>query len=123
MSPFVHVVDDLGALCGAKPQRAWVPNAKWPVTCPRCLYRMTRPRYVYCGAPAPAEVREMHIRLVGLEGVTKKSGPFELRALCGTAAGWDIELVEASPLPGTKGLCVTCVRELRRARTGLNVAA
>lgn len=124
LSPFVHAVDDAGAVCGARPRRrGWVPNTTLPITCARCLLRLSLPRYVYCGSPSSLDRRTTHIRLVGTEGITKTGGPGELKALCGRATGWDLELVAQTPRPGTAGICPGCVKELRRRRTGLPVSA
>lgn len=122
LSPFVHVIDDLGSLCGAAPRDGrWIPNTKLPVSCPTCLVKFTAPRYVFCGVPSTDERKVTHIRLVGPEGVTK-AGLLSAQTLCHQPAGWDVlDLVGRTPAAGTDGMCTGCIRELRRRRTGLDV--
>lgn len=124
LSPFVHVIDDLGSLCGLTALNGrWIPNSTLPVTCPTCLVRFTAPRYVFCGVPTTEERSTRHIRLVGPEGVTK-AGVLSAQTLCHLAAGWDYaSLVGRTPAPNAEGLCGACVKELRRRRTGLLVDA
>lgn len=123
LSPFVHVIDDLGSLCGLAPLNGrWVPNTRLPVTCPTCLVKFAMARYVFCGVPESDQRRVTHIRSVGPEGVTK-AGLLSAETLCHRPAGWDLELVGDTPLPHADGMCSVCVRELRRRRTGLTVDA
>lgn len=124
--PVVHAVDDTGALCGARPRNGrWVPNTKLPVTCPKCMVRMTLPRYTLCLVPSSLTSKRRplrHIRRVGAEGVMKSSGPVRLETLCGANASHDLELLERTPTPGDESNCPRCVRAMRQERTGLSVA-
>lgn len=124
-SPFVHAVDDFGAVCGATPRGVWVPNASLPLTCPKCYLKLSVPRYVFCGSPDVSAGIRTHVRLVGVEGARRSTGAGSFLTLCGKPAGWDMSPVEKTPAPPGQGdeLCRDCVKGLRKARTGLAVAA
>lgn len=91
LSPVAHVVDDLGALCGARPAPKWVLTRWLPVNCPRCLISLARPRYAFCESPTASTTSRMHIRVVGPEGLSLSGNAGGARTLCGQPVGWDLE--------------------------------
>ncbi len=107
LSPFVHAVDDEGALCGARPAREWVLTTKLPITCPMCLIESGKPRYAVCECPDGKTNSPLHLRLVGAEGVSKKGG-MVVKTLCGKAVGWDVGLFH--PPIDRELLCPMCRR-------------
>lgn len=112
----VHAVDDWGALCRrAEPQRNWLATTL-PISCARCLWALSEPRYALCTGPVDARVS--HIRLVGAEGMTRSSRP-GMRTLCNQIIGWDTAEVDARRPPVGTSVCHVCrdvlQREHRRA--------
>lgn len=114
LSPFVHAVDAHGALCKARPRGGrWIPTEILPITCPRCLRRLSRGRWATCELVTGGIASRVHIRRVGPEGLTRSGNPSAAKTLCGQVAGWDIaelEALERSALKKMPHLCSTCER-------------
>jgi hypothetical protein len=121
LSPFVHAVDSTGSLCGATARGRWLLSEVMPVTCPRCLLRLGRPRWATCETPtATARGSHVHLRRVGPEGIELSRNPSGARTLCGQLAGWDLAEVPSISRAAVElvdrgarvrgGLCPTCRR-------------
>jgi len=108
LTMFVHAVDDFGSLCGARPaKKKWVATESLPITCPRCLWSMSRTRYAVCRAPTETPADWLHIREVGPEGMRKYSGVGAVRTLCGRHGGWDVSVVSAEAVRSHR-MCAAC---------------
>lgn len=115
LSPFAHAVDDTGALCGARPQGKWRMVKRMPVNCPRCLLRMGAERYALCEVPTASTRSPIHIRRVGMEGVSKSGSSMGAMTLCNLGVGWDLsELRSSAELEGPASylqrFCSPCLR-------------
>lgn len=114
LSPFVHAVDVNGALCKARPRAGrWIPTDLLPITCPRCLHRLSRGRWATCELVTASLASRIHIRRVGPEGLARSGNPSAAKTLCGQIAGWDIaelDALERAALKKIPTLCLSCER-------------
>lgn len=119
-SPVAHLVDDGGALCGARPGPDWLLSQVMPANCPRCLIAQSRPRYALCEALLPGDTYRLHIRRVGTDGLTMRGiGYYNGKAdlpplrltLCKATVQWDVTTVR--PLKRGESLCEPCRRAFR----------
>lgn len=86
-----------------------------PVNCPRCLLRMGAERYALCEVPTASSRSPIHVRRVGMEGVSKSGSSMGAMTLCNLGVGWDLsELLSRAELEDQPGhlqrFCGPCVR-------------
>lgn len=112
LSPFVHAVDDGGALCGARPRGGWRMSRFLPINCPACLLEMSKERYAFCETPVATSMSRLHIRQLGPDGL-RRGGVGQAQTLCGKPVGWDVELV-ADFDAADERVCAACRVRFRK---------
>jgi hypothetical protein len=118
LSLVAHAVEDAGAVCGARPQGRWRLTERIPVNCPRCLLRLSVPRFALCRIPVPSRRNDvLHVRLVGGKGF-KPRGALDTNTLCGRSPMLDERLLSPREHLDRSEVCPRCIVALPAASDG-----